>query len=136
MQESLYFSEISFSATMVTSKKHNFSIILFLLSLFTPAVFSMTTYGSGRATRNSASYIVRFDDSMDVDAVEPRANELAQKYNVFPPTHIFKFSIKGFSVSNLASELVNQLQVEENVVAVEVDGVVTAYKDDEENLAL
>lgn len=136
MLGTLHCSVISFSATMVTKKKHSFPIILLLLSVFTPSVFSMTTYGSGSATRNSASYIVRFDDGMDVDAVEPRANELAQKYNVFPPTHIFKFSIKGFSVSNLASELVNQLQVEENVMNVEVDGVVTAYREDEENLGL
>jgi len=97
----------------------------------------MTTYGSGRATRNSASYIVRFDDSMEVDAVEPRANELAQKYNVFPPTHVYKFSIKGFSVTNLESELVGLLRAEENVIDVEVDGIVTtSEREDEKNLLL
>lgn len=82
---------------------------------------------------NAASYIVRFDDTIDVDRVEPRANELAQKYNVFPPSHIFKFSIKGFSVVNLAPELVDQLKVEADVVDVEADGLVTtANKNDEE----
>lgn len=125
------------SITFLCSKQHYILLILSLLSLFALSSSSMTTYGSGRATRNSASYIVRFDDSMEVDAVEPRANELAQKYNVFPPTHVYKFSIKGFSVTNLESELVGLLRAEENVIDVEVDGIVTtSEKEDEKNLVL
>jgi hypothetical protein len=125
------------SITFLCSKQHYILLILTLLSLFALSSSSMTTYGSGRATRNSASYIVRFDDSMEVDAVEPRANELAQKYNVFPPTHVYKFSIKGFSVTNLESELVGLLRAEENVIDVEVDGIVTtSEKEDEKNLVL